>query len=245
MDRALRIAWYDIDPADRDSHLRWVHESQIPALVTRPGIEWAAHYACDTHATLDPARYSMACTDDPAVPAGREYILIVAGRDARVFADRSIERLGDPEGAALAHRRAERVAIAVEAARTRGPAAAGRGIAVAAPCIQVGSFNVTGYEREYDLLEWYMSCRMPIMKRTEGCVGTRNFVSVAGWAKHVVLYEFATRDARERYLEREEADPRAAAWTQRILPALVHAPGSPNVATRLAFATRPTPSRRS
>jgi hypothetical protein len=59
-------------------------------------------------------------------------------------------------------------------------------------------------------------------------------VSVSGWAKHAVLYEFASLEAREenmpklRTIYQEEGE-----WSNRFVPKLVHAPSSPVAGTRL------------
>jgi len=37
---------------------------------------------------------------------------------------------------------------------------------------------------------------MPALSKLPGCVGMRKMVSVTGWAKHGVIYEFASLDAR-------------------------------------------------
>jgi hypothetical protein len=62
----------------------------------------------------------------------------------------------------------------------------------------------------------------------------RKLVSVSGWAKHGVLYEFTSLDARNAHFPGHEKDhPDRKAWSDRLVTSLIHAPGSPNVATRL------------
>jgi hypothetical protein len=59
-------------------------------------------------------------------------------------------------------------------------------------------------------------------------------VSVTGWAKHSVLYEFVSVEARNKYFpDHEKATPEMDAWTDRLVRKLLHAPGSPNVAGRI------------
>jgi len=49
-----------------------------------------------------------------------------------------------------------------------------------------------------------------------------------------VLYEFDSLAARDEYFPfHENARPEMAAWTDTLVRKLIHAPGSPNVATRL------------
>ena len=72
-----------------------------------------------------------------------------------------------------------------------------------------------------------------------GCAGIRKLLSVSGWAKHGVLYEFSSLEARNTYFpDHEKANPEMEAWTDRLVRKLMHAPGSPNVAVRLACVTQ-------
>ena len=72
------------------------------------------------------------------------------------------------------------------------------------------------------------------MRRLKGCVGIRKMVSVTGWAKHSVLYEFVSVEARNKHFpDHEKANPKMEAWTDTLVRKLLHAPGSPNVAGRI------------
>jgi hypothetical protein len=68
-----------------------------------------------------------------------------------------------------------------------------------------------------------------------GSIRTRKLACVAGWAKHAVLYEFTSLEARmENFEEPHEMlalDDRE--WTSRIVRYTIHAPGSPTVGRRL------------
>src|SRR5450756_2854312 len=44
-DRGLWVTWYDLPAEGRDAYLSWLHGTYLPALLKRPGILWAAHYA--------------------------------------------------------------------------------------------------------------------------------------------------------------------------------------------------------
>lgn len=141
----------------------------------------------------------------------------------------------------LALRQGERVNIFTEEARADGFDAAKREPnAALSPCIQLGSFQPGPDEAdEDDLLAWYAQCRMPAMTRLPGCVAVRKTVSVSGWAKHSVLYEFVSLAERNnRFPGHEKGRPDDEAWTDRLVRKLLHAPGSPNVAERIAFVLR-------
>ena len=72
------------------------------------------------------------------------------------------------------------------------------------------------------------------MARLPGCIGMRKMVSVVGWAKHAVLYEFVSVEARaEGVAKVPQLYPEMEAWTNRFIPHLVHSAGSPNVARRI------------
>ena len=71
------------------------------------------------------------------------------------------------------------------------------------------------------------------MGRVKGSVGARKLLSVAGWAKHAILYEFVSPDARRRIWnemrDSRDRDPKKF-WS--IGPKTVHAPGSPTLGER-------------
>ena len=90
------------------------------------------------------------------------------------------------------------------------------------------------FQREAEMLAWFSQSRMPLMSKLPGCVRTRKLASVSGWAKHAILYEFASLESRNRnYLKLEEAHPEAKAWADRMVPNFMHAPGSANIANRI------------
>ncbi|HEV7801999.1 MAG TPA: hypothetical protein VGP15_13060, partial [Burkholderiales bacterium] len=102
------------------------------------------------------------------------------------------------------------------------------------PCIQLGSYNANSIELEEELLAWYADWRFPTMAKLPGCIGMRKMVSTVGWAKHAVLYEFLSIEARAAGVAQvPKLYPEMEAWTNRFIPHLVHTAGSPNVARRI------------
>ena len=239
-DRALWITWYDLPPDGREAFLSWLHGSYVPALLTRPGILWAAHYASVERGSSRTLRRDGAKLHPDAanVPAGNRYILLVGAEHAHVFGGPAPSELHaalpGPDRTMLAMRGGERVNIMVEAARVDGPEEKGyAGGMMLAPCIQLGSFNCP-YQDEEDMLAWYARSRMPAMRTLPGCVRTRRLASVAGWAKHAILYEYISLEARnENYLKLEAGRPEMKAWADRVVAKLIHAPGSANLARRI------------
>ena len=160
MDRGVWISWYNLPDNKRESYLTWLHDSYLPALVKKPGIEWAAHYLAEP----GPPPERLGHTDDASIPQGGDYILLIGGSDAHVFSpprpDEVFAPVTSDEAAMRALRTDERVAIMTEEARASGPAAAEANGAALSPCIQLGSFNALP-EDEDALLAWYARWRMP------------------------------------------------------------------------------------
>ena len=239
-DRALWISWYDLPVEGREAYLSWLHQSYIPALLKRPGFLWAAHYAAVERGTMRTIRRDGARDPrlDPAVPTGDRYILVFGADHANVFGNPTPTALhaglGEQGAKMLAMRTGERVNIMAEAARVEGPEAKNYGSGMTlAPCIQLGSFNCA-YQDEEEMLAWYAQSRMPAMVALPGCVRTRKLASVSGWAKHAILYEFTSLESRNRhYVTLEDGRPEAKAWADRMVPKLIHAPGSASLATRI------------
>ena len=238
-DRSLWITWYDLPDERRAEHLDWLHKAYMRHLLERPGVLWGAHYASEENVMAQGGGGRVihhATRDD--VPDGYRYILMFGAEEASAFVNPTPRDfhagLGAQDREMLAMRRGERSNIMVEEARVYGPE--GRDIRELAPspCIQLGSFNATSYEREDEIAEWYARCRLPSVEDLPGCVRTRKLVSVSGWAKHAALYEFTSFAARnEHFIFYERAHPEMEAWSVRVVRHLVHAPNSSNVAQRI------------
>ena len=240
-DRGLWITWYDLPESGRDAYLAWLHQTYIPGLLQRPGFLWAAHYASAPKTATRSLRRegTLSNTSDSAVPAGDRYILLFGAEHANVFGDPTPGALhAAMSGEArkmLAMRIGERMNVMAEAARVDSPALRDyKGGMALAPCIQLGSFNIA-WQDEEEMLAWYAQSRMPLMgKLPAGCIRTRKLASVSGWAKHAILYEFVSVEARNKYyLTLEDGHPEAKAWSDRLVPKLIHAPGSSNLASRI------------
>jgi hypothetical protein len=79
----------------------------------------------------------------------------------------------------------------------------------------------------------YVQKRLPAMCETASCIRTRELNSVAGWAKHGILYEFASQEGFERDYEAANAKSPLGTNGHSVVPMLVHAPGGPNSALRI------------
>lgn len=236
MDRALWITWYDLPTQHRDAYFAWLNGSYMPSVLQRRGVLWGAHYAAELNASYAGAKGRLHRTTDNTVPNGTRFMLLFGGVEPNVFVNPAPAQfhasLPDQSRSMLGLRMGVRGAILVEQARVEGPDAAAS--PEPAPCIQLGSYNAGSYQEEDELADWYAQWYLASCAEVPGCVRARKYVSVSGWAKHAVLFEFVSLDARNgAFLKREAGYPQQAAWTDRIVRRLIHAPGSPAVARRI------------
>jgi hypothetical protein len=236
-DRGVWITWYDLPMEGRDAYLSWLHGTYLPGLLKRPGYLWAAHYASqDLEGGAENAtRYKH--VDDPRVGKGYHYMLLIAATDAGVFGDPipTVIHAALPEEGKkmLAMRSGERFNIFTETARREGTAFPSytEGL-TGTPCIQVGSFDCQ-LEFEEEMHAGYVLQRMPKMCATPSCVRVRKLNSVSGWAKHGIIYEFASKEGFDRdYAPAVAASPLGLNG-HSVVPNLTHAPNGPNSALRI------------
>jgi hypothetical protein len=238
MDRALWISWYDL-PNNRDAYLAWAHDTYIPGLLRQPGFFWGAHYSSvDKGENKAPTDGVAGRTKDASVPTGNRYILIFAAADCYTFANPTPSalhaQLPESDKEMLGLRMQERVNIMMEATRVDGPAIKNfkEGL-LPAPCINLGSFRYPT-DGEEEMMGWYAQRRMYAMSLMQGCVRTRKMVSVAGWAKHAIVYEFESQAACKKYFPtREDINPEQQPWSDKVVSRVIHAPGSSNLGIRL------------
>jgi hypothetical protein len=232
-DRGLWVTWYDLPENNRDAYLSWLHESYLPALLKRPGYLWAAHYATQNTET----RSDLHHVDDLKVPAGFHYILLIGAKDAGVFGNPApVEihaALPEQGKKMLAMRIGERMNLMTETSRCAGHAgnAYKEGL-TGAPCVQVGSFNCA-VEYEEEMHAGYIQQRMPAHCSAASCIGVRKLNSVAGWAKHAILYEYASLEGFNRDYAGANAKSPLGFKEHSIVPMLIHAPNGPNMALRI------------
>ena len=239
MDTAIKAEWYDLDDADREDFLAWLHGKHLPALQARPGHIWIGHYnrAPQTGKTTPPGHPPRRDTTDPNVPRGSQYLLVTAAASPDVFFDPNVTAETDTETVArLAKRKEYRFGIFIEETRVSGPDwyrhLPGTG---APPAIQLGNYLTSTQKDDMDLALWYRTMKLPQVTRARGCIGARKLVSLVGWAKHGIMYEFESLEARTRQFEEPEeskiVDPKE--WTGRIVRTTLHTPGSPVVGERI------------
>jgi hypothetical protein len=239
VDLGLWATWYDVDAADEASFVEWTHSTYLPFLQQQPGIAWAAHYANKGGgATMKELQTDPSRRGGHDLPTGCQYVLLVGAASSYTFFNPWVLEMALPDGFAeqLAKRKRDRTEIYAEEARVDGNATEHRQWgSTAAPTIQFGTYNMRDQDAENMLGRWYSQQRLPLMSRMNCCVRTRKLMSSVGWAKHAVLYEFSSLEARMR--EHEEPhesktlDPDA--WTGKIAASAAYPPGSPFVGERI------------
>ena len=80
VDRGLWVTWYDL-PENGRKNISAGCTTYLPNLLKRPGFLWAAHYATRTSGGSAQIHH----VDDPKVPTGFHYVLLVGVTDGLVF----------------------------------------------------------------------------------------------------------------------------------------------------------------
>jgi hypothetical protein len=234
-DSGFWITWYDLPEQGRDAYLSWLHGTYLPELLKRPGYLWAAHYSRTGGPENSPSRLQH--TKDPSVPTGSYYILLISTKDASVFGNpvpSAIHAALPEQGRKmLAMRIGERVNLMTVSGLGEGPA---RGEFKegfkSAPAIQIGSFNCP-VEYQEELHAWYVQTRLPAMCATPSNVRVRMLNSVAGWAKHAILYEFSSAKWFNRDYGGVSKNSPQTVGGDNIVERLIHSPNGPNSAVRI------------
>lgn len=240
MDTSIRIVWYDLAAGDRDRYLEWLHHTHIPDVLLRPGIAWAAHYEIErTHQMMRRlADYVGRPDEREMIPTGSQFAFLVGATSPHVFfmpGFVNADRGDDATQAAERLRVGSKSVVTTEQARVNGPEYVTRPPGTTpAPFIQLGHFRVRSVEEEEDLASWYANYRLPTITAMRGAVAARKMVTVAGWAKHIILYEFVSRGAHEEhFVGHESLAFSEGEWTNRVVTYTQHAPGSPSIAARI------------
>jgi len=177
-------------------------------------------------------------TDDPAVPPGRQNVILTAGISAETFfgKDNAVRALHQTHAPKLDERVNHRWAVFIEEQVVNSPEqrAAPYGMGPP-PAMQIGNYNTVSPEDELELAQWYRAERFPRVSISRGIIRGRKLLSIAGWPKHGVLWE-GTELAEDEYsFEQRFADAdRDENWAGRhVLEYVVHAPHGPHAGRRV------------
>ncbi len=240
LDRGIWATWYDLPLEGKEEYIAWLHEVHLPKTLLRPGYLWAAHVEnIWNEARKEEVVKRVPHTDDLSVPAGNAYLILYGAASPHVFLKPSpgqIEANWTAEEREMFGRRiGVRSSIFLETDRVDGPEVGRRAPNQApGPAIQFGSFNIDRKLEEETIMAMYTQVRFPIMAKMSGCVATRKLVSVYGWARHGILYEFVSLEAvKTKFMGQMERQPNWKDWVNRIISNLIHAPGSPSLGKRI------------
>ena len=235
MDKGVWAIWYDLPEEGKEEYLAWLHEVYIPKMLSRPEYLWGVHLRCEPReARKDYLRPRLLHPPD-SVPVGNDYILLFGAPTAHTFFDPSPKEMIESESAEgremLGRRLNERMCVFTEVARVNGPDVDKRQADLRpGPIVQLGSFNAKDEESEEALCAWFTRLRLPTQETMPGCVGARKMVSVCGWAKHGIMYEFVSMELmREHFFGHDNRFPEKREWTDRVVSDIIHAPNCPSL----------------
>lgn len=240
MDTAIWATWYDL-PDDAADHHGWLHGEYLPALAAQPGILWAAHYQNTGGGEVMRRAAAEVVTHTQDVPGtGKQFVVLVGASTPHTFFDPYIMAQREKADASVRAQLDRRVGVMecvfTEEHRVDGPEVGERSPGgTPGPAIQFGTFIMSAPEHDFPLGEWYAGFRLPAMARMPGCIAARKLICVAGWAKHAVLYEFTSLEARMEHFEttHESKALEPGNWSNKVVRHTIHAPASPVVGPRL------------
>ena len=240
MSEVIKAEWFDLDESTGSTTLDWLHTTYFPAVQATSGVGWVGHYKI---VKSPPRGYIEGApekveTTDPTIPTGWEYVVLTAGLSSEVFfgRDNALDALAathaDPLSKLLNYRSAvfieEQVINSPE--QRAGPYGMGP-----PPAMQIGHYNTNTPEDDIELARWYRSERFSRVSVTPGMIRGRKMLSIAGWAKHGVLWEFTDLPEGDYSFEhRFVAADRGDVWPGRhVLEYVTHCYGSPNGGRRI------------
>lgn len=242
MDQAIWATWYDLPDEGRDEYLDWLHSEYLPGLQAKPGIAWAAHYE-DQIGGPDMRRVRESFPKSEGmegVGTGTQFLMLAGAAEPWTLLAPSVvdeeQALTGTARRMLDLRQGVRPCIFSTFARIDGPEMDQRPAGTTpGPAIQMGSFRTATLADEFDVGAWYAQYRLPAMARMSGCIAARVMLSVAGWAKYSVLYEFTSLEARLKHFEiaHEAVSLDENEWSGRLVRYTMHTPGSPTVGKRI------------
>lgn len=240
MSETLKAEWFDLDGADRAEMMGWLHDVYLPAVQACSGVGWVGHYAI-----VDiPKRGFIAGaperveTTDPNVPTGTENVVLTAGLSSEVFfgQDNLLDRLKDDHSEHLSKLRNYRTSVFLEEQVINSPEQRAAPYGMGPPlAMQLGHYNTNTPEDEEELARWYRGERFSRVSVTPGMVRGRKMLTISGWGKHGVLWEFTDLPEGDYSFEhRFVAADRDENWQGRhVLEYVTHCYGSPSTGRRV------------
>ncbi|WP_146589686.1 hypothetical protein [Puniceibacterium confluentis] len=240
MSEVIKAEWFDLDEVSCAETRLWLHGVYFPAVKATPGVAWIGHYDIvelpDTPYIAGAPRRRE--TTDPSLPTGWQNVVLTAAVSPEVFFGKgnALDPLAAAHADQLAERKNHRCAVYLEEQVINSPElrAAPYGMGPP-PAMQLGNYNVGTPDDEVELARWYRAERFARVSVTPGMIRGRKLVSIAGWAKHGVLWEFTDLPEGDSSFEhRFVAADRNENWQGRhVLEYATHAYGSPHAGRRV------------
>jgi hypothetical protein len=240
MSEVLMAEWFDLADDKRQDVWSWMHADYLPALQSAQGVAWVGHYEI---VKLPDRPYIEGAprrkqTSDPKVAPGWQNVVLTAAVSPNVFF--GPHNAVDPLQKAHEKRRADfqnyRFAVFIEEQVVNAPELRAMPYGMGPPpAMQLGNFNADRPEDEIELARWYRAERFPRVSVSRGMIRGRKMVSIVGWPKHGVLWEFTDLPDGEFSFEPRfiEAD-RHENWKGRhVLEYVTHAPHGPHAGRRV------------
>ncbi|WP_420328828.1 hypothetical protein [Mameliella sp.] len=240
MGEVIKADWFDLDNSSSVAIRSWLHDSYLPQVQSVPGVAWTAHYEIveipdKPYIAGAPQRRE---TTDPTLPTGWQNVILTAAVSPEVFFGRNdpLDTLAQSHADQLARLRNHRSAVYIEEQVVNSPELRASPYGMGPPpAMQLGNYNVGTPEDEVELARWYRAERFARVSVTPGMIRGRKLLSIAGWAKHGVLWEFTDLPEGDSSFEhRFVAADRGENWQGRhVLEYAIHAYGSPHAGRRV------------
>ena len=240
MSEVIKAEWFDLDDGSRTDTLDWLSKAYLPKVQAASGVGWVGLYAVvkspeKGYISGAPEKVE---TTDPDIPTGWQYVILTVGLSSEVFfgQDNALAALAHAHSKELSALANHRSAVFLEEQVVNSPEQRAFPYGMGPPpAMQIGHYNTNTPEDEIELARWYRSERFSRVSVTPGMIRGRKMLSIAGWAKHGVLWEFTDLPEGDYSFEhRFVAAARDDDWGGRhVLEYVTHCYGSPNAGRRI------------
>ncbi len=235
MSEVIKAEWFDLEASSKEEVWSWLHDTYLPSVRAVSGVAWVGHYDIvpipdKPYIEGAPMRRE---TTDSSIPNGGQNVILTAALSPEVYfgTDNGIEALADTHAEMLGQLKGYRSAVYIEEQVINSPEQRASPYGMGPPpAMQLGNYHVDNPDDETELARWYRQERFARVSVTQGMVRGRKMLSMAGWPKHGVLWEFTDLPEGEFTFEhRFVAADRNENWPGRhVLEYVTHAPGSPH-----------------
>lgn len=240
MGEVIKAEWFDFDSGSRDQMWEWLHHDYLPAVQATQGVGWVGHYdivPIPDKPYIEGAPWRKETTD-ASVPTGWQNVILTAALSPEVFfgLNNGLDNLAETNAKKLSNRKNYRSAVFLEEQVINAPEQRASPYGMGPPpAMQLGNYNTNAPEDDEELARWYRAERFARVSVTDGMIRGRKMISMTGWPKHGVLWEFTDLPEGDSSFEhRFVAADRNENWQGRhVLEYVTHAVGSPHAGRRV------------